>query len=273
MVELSSKIQFINNLINITIIDMKIESNKLYNGDCLEIMQFIPDKHIDHIICDLPFYQVVKDEWDNQWSSEQEYIEWCRMIIIEYKRILKDNGNIFLFTGRQHNRKIATILDEYFNEKRIIIWSRKRNFNSTRGKALASGYEPLCYYCNGDNGIFNNIKIQPNIKNSKRKEYVDGFLNNGISLSDVWDDIFALPHNAKEKVDHSTQKPQKLIERIIHIGTNEGDLILDNYSGSGTLAIECIKNNRNWIMIEKEVKYYDISMTRISEYYKLIESE
>ena len=42
--------------------------------------------------------------------------------------------------------------DEYFTEKRIIIWARKRNFNNTRGKALASGYEPICYYCNGDNG-------------------------------------------------------------------------------------------------------------------------
>ena len=137
------------------------EKNKIYHGDCLEIMKQIPNGYIDHIICDLPFYQVVKDDWDNQWKNENDYINWCRNVIIEYKRIIKENGNLFLFTGRQYNRKIATILDEYFNEKRIIIWARKRNFNNTRGKALASGYEPICYYCNGDNGVFNNIKIKP----------------------------------------------------------------------------------------------------------------
>lgn len=172
------------------------EKNKIYHGDCLDIMKQIPDKYINHIICDLPFYQVVKDDWDNQWKTEKDYIDWCRMVIVEYKRIIKDNGNLFLFTGRQYNRKIATILDEYFNEKRIIIWARKRNFNNTRGKALASGYEPICYYCNGDNGVFNNIKIKPD---TKRKEYVDGFLKDGITLSDVWNDISALPHNSKDK--------------------------------------------------------------------------
>lgn len=239
------------------------EKNKIYYGDCLEIMKAIPNKCIDHIVCDLPFFKVVKDEWDNQWENEDEYIDWCRKIIIEYKRIIKDNGNLFLFTGRQYNRKIAVILDEYFNEKRIIIWARKRNFNNTRGQALASGYEPICYYCNGEKGIFNTIKIKPD---TKRKEYVDGFLKDGITLSDVWNDISALPHNSKEKVKHSTQKPQKLIERIILIGTNEGDLILDNCSGSGTLGIVCIKNKRNWIMIENDEQYYNLSLKRVGDF-------
>jgi len=236
--------------------------NKIYHGDCLDIMKDIPDNYVNHIICDLPFFQVVKDEWDNQWANEKEYIDWCREIIIEYKRIIKDNGNLFLFTGRQYNRKIATILDEFFNEKRIIIWARKRNFNNTRGRALASGYEPICYYCNGLDGIFNNIKVKPD---TKRKEYVDGFLKDGITLSDVWNDIPALPHNSKEKLPHSTQKPQKLIERLIQIGTNEGDLILDNCSGSGTLGVECIKNNRDFIMIEQNEDYYNMSLKRIDD--------
>ena len=242
--------------------DNKFKINKAYHGDCLEVMKDIPDNYIDHIICDLPFFQIVKDDWDNQWANEKEYIDWFRKIIIEYKRIIKDNGNLFIFTGRQNNRKIATILDEFFTEKRIIIWARKRNFNNTRGKALASGYEPICYYCNGLDGIFNNVKIKPD---SKRKEYVDGFLKDGVTLSDVWNDIPALPHNSKEKLPHSTQKPQKLIERLIQIGTNEGDLILDNCSGTGTLAIECIKNNRNWIMIEQNEEYYNLSLKRIDD--------
>jgi DNA modification methylase len=91
-------------------------------------------------------------------------------------------------------------------------------------------------------------------------------LKDGITLSDVWNDISALPHNSKEKLNHSTQKPQKLIERIIQIGTSEEDLILDNCSGSGTLAIECIRNNRNWIMIEQKEEYYNLSLKRVEDF-------
>ena len=244
--------------------------NKILQGDCLELMKDIDDKSIDMILCDLPFYQVVKNDWDNQWKDENEYINWCKTVIIEYKRILKNNGNLFLFTGRQYNRKIAIILDEYFNEKRIIVWARKRNFNNTRGKALASGYEPICYYCNGDNGVFNNVKIKPD---TKRKEYVDGFLKDGITLSDVWNDISALPHNSKEKLNHPTQKPQKLIERIIQIGTNENELILDNCAGSFTTAIACLNMNRQYICMEKDETYFNIGKERIEKWNKENESE
>lgn len=236
------------------------DTNTIIHGNCLDIMANFPNQSVDHIICDLPFYKVVKDDWDNQWKTEDDYIAWCEEIIIHYKRILKENGNIFLFTGRQHNRKISTILDKYFIEQRIIIWSRKRNFNNTRGKALASGYEPICFYSNGLNPIFNTIKLQ---SQSKRKEYTEGHLKDGITLSDVWDDIPALPHNAKEKVSHPTQKPLALIERCLLIGTNEEDVVLDNCSGSGTLAIACLNLNRKYICIEQSKEYVELTQKRI----------
>ena len=238
-------------------------TNRLIKADGLETMKTLEDNSIDHVVCDLPFYGVVDVDWDNQWKTEEEYIEWCRSLIIEYKRIIKPNGNIMLFTGRQYNRKIATILDEHFNEKRIIIWARKRNFNSTRGKALASGYEPICYYCNGNDGIYNNIKL---LVDSKRKEYTEGFLKDGITLSDVWSDISALPHNSKERLPHKTQKPLKLIERIVLLISNEGDVILDNCCGSGTLGEACVLNNRNFIMIDKYEENYNIAKDRMYKY-------
>jgi len=235
---------------------------ELIQGDCLIAMKDIPDGGVDAIICDLPFYKVVKEDWDNQWKTEEDYIAWCEKIIIQYKRLLKENGNIFLFTGRQYNRKIATTLDKYFIEQRIIIWSRKRNFNNTRGRAVASGYEPICFYSNGLNSTFNTIKIQ---SQSKRKEYTEGYLKDGITLSDVWGDIPALPHNAKEKVKHPTQKPIELIKRCIQIGTNEGDLVLDNCMGSGTTGVACKNLNRNFIGIELDPEYFKIAEKRINE--------
>lgn len=231
--------------------------------DCVEGMKNIPDNFIDCIVCDLPYYKVVKDEFDNQWNSEEEYLNWIEQIVIEYNRILKPGGNIFLFTSRQLNRKICNILDRYsFDEKRIIIWARKRGFNNTRGHALASGYEPIAFYSKiGGTSTFNNIKIKPD---TKRKEYTDGMLKDGISLSDVWTDISALPYNSKEKTEHPTQKPIKLIERIIQIGTNEGDIVLDNCMGSGTTAVVCQNMNRNYIGFELDKTYYNIAINRLN---------
>jgi DNA modification methylase len=237
-----------------------MEVNKIYQGDCLEVMKTFEDQSVNHICTDLPYMQIAKDKWDNQWVDEQHYLSWVESIILEYKRIIKPNGNLFIFTGRQLNRKIATILDKYFVENRIIIWARKRQFNTTRGKALASGYEPICFYSNGTNNVFNNLKIKIE---SKRKEYNEGTLKDGITLSDVWADIPALPHNSKEKLNHSTQKPYKLIERIILLGTNENDIILDSCAGSGTVGEVCKNNNRNFILIEKEAEYVEIIKERL----------
>lgn len=236
---------------------------KLLLGDCLDKLKELEDNSIDHIISDWPFFGVVKEDWDNQWENLNEYLEWGRKIIIEYKRVVKDAGNIVIFTGRQYNRHISQILDEYFTEKRIIIWSRKRAFNTSRGNALSSGYEPISYYVNGDKGIFNPIKIKPK---TNRKEYTEGILKDGINLSDVWDDISALPHNSKEKLNHPTQKPYKLIERLVLMLSNEGDTILDNFAGSGTLGEVCVNTNRKCVLIENEKEYFDLIKTRLDKY-------
>ena len=224
----------------------------LIKGDCIDKLKELEDNSIDHIISDWPFFGVVKEDWDNQWNSLDEYLDWAKKVIVEYKRVIKDNGNLAIITGRQYNRYISQILDEHFTEKRIIIWSRKRAFNSSRGRALSSGYEPICYYTNGDKGTFNTIKIKPK---TNRKEYTEGILKDGINLSDVWGDISALPHNSKEKLNHPTQKPYKLIERLVLMLSNEGDTILDNFAGSGTLGEVCVNTNRICVLIEKEKEY------------------
>ena len=219
----------------------------LYNNDCIDILGQI--NHIDHIVVDLPYFNIVKNEFDNQWKTLDEYLNWvksCFKIIIPK---LNDKSNII-------------ILDDLgLIEKRIIIWARKRGFNNTRGKALASGYEPICYYSKTNNGTFNNIKIKVN---SNRSEYTTGRLKDGITLADVWTDISALPHNSKEKTNHPTQKPLALMERIIKCFTNEGDTVLDFCMGSGTTGVACMNLNRDFIGIEKYKEYYDIANQRLS---------
>ena len=82
-------------------------------------------------------------------------------------------------------------------------------------------------------------------------------------MPDVWTDIPALPHNSKEKVNHPTQKPIKLMERIVSLFTNEGDTVLDFCMGSGTTGIACKNLHRNFIGIEKDLNYFNIAKDRL----------
>lgn len=237
---------------------------KLYNGDCYQILKDMNTQiKVDAIITDIPYFQVVENDWDNQWRDLSDYLDWCNSCFNYCYNLLKENGSLLIFTGRQYNRKICNELDKTFYEKRIIIWARKRAFNNTRGKALASGYEPICYYTKDEkNYTFNNIKIKVD---SKRPEYTTGYLKDGITLSDVWSDIPALPHNSKEKVNHPTQKPIKLMERCVEMITNEGDTVLDFCMGSGSTGVACKNLNRNFIGIELDENYFNIAKERIEK--------
>lgn len=235
---------------------------KLYNGDCYQILKDMNTQiKVDAIITDIPYFQVVENDWDNQWRDLSDYLDWCNSCFNYCYNLLKENGSLLIFTGRQYNRKICNELDKTFYEKRIIIWARKRAFNNTRGKALASGYEPICYYTKDEkNYTFNNIKIKVD---SKRPEYTTGYLKDGITLSDVWSDIPALPHNSKEKVNHPTQKPIKLMERCVEMITNEDDTVLDFCMGSGTTGVACKNLNRNFIGIENNKDYFELAKERL----------
>ena len=237
---------------------------KLYNNDCTTIIdEMISNNHtIDHVVCDLLYYQVVKNEFDNQWNSVDEYIEWVNILLSKIKHIIKPGGNIILFCSRQNMWRVCQSLhNNGFEENRTIIWSRKRGFNNTRGKALASGYEPILFWSNGKSLTFNSIKIKVD---TDRKEYTTGTLKDGITLSDVWNDIPALPHNSKEKVNHPTQKPIKLMERIISVFTNENNTVLDMCMGSGSTGVACSSLNRNFIGIEKDTNYFSIAKSRLN---------
>jgi site-specific DNA-methyltransferase (adenine-specific) len=238
---------------------------KLYNEDCKKVLSdyLANNIQVNHVIVDLPYFKVVKNNFDNQWKTEQDYLDWIREIFLIIYNILDNNGNLLLFCSRQMQHKIYNILENIgFAERRTIIWARKRGFNNTRGRALASGYEPIMYFTKQSNNkpIFNNIKIKID---STRPEYNTGYLKDGITLSDVWTDISALPHNSKEKVDHPTQKPIKLMERLVSLFTNPGQTILDFCMGSGSTGVACKNLNRDFIGVENNKSYFDIAYKRL----------
>ena len=239
--------------------------NKLYNGDCMQKLKKMQENKetVDSIICDPPYFGVVKDEFDNQWEDNDAYLNWMKQCLEYCYDLLKEGGNILLFCSRQNMWKICQLLDACgFIENRTIIWARKRGFNNTRGKALTSGYEPILFWSKGKSGTFNALKIKVE---SDRPEYNTGTLKDGVNLSDVWTDIAALPHNSKEKTEHPTQKPVKLMERLVSVFTNPNDTVFDFCMGSGSTGVACNNLNRNFIGIEADEKYFQIAENRLKD--------
>ena len=250
-------------------------------GDCLQLMKDIPDGSIDMILCDLP-YGTTQIGWDCMLDMFELWNE--------YNRVLKLNGAVVLFAAEPFTSKL--IVGNIENFKYRITWNKIKTSNH-----LNSRKQPL--RCVEDICVF--YKKQPtynpqlrerdkkNIRDPKReygndKNQVYGktqdnyMFNSGreIPLEKGYPlDLieFAQVGSFGNKRIHPTQKPVELFEYLIKTYSNEGDLILDNCAGSGTTAIACLNTNRQFIVIEKEQKYYDIILKRVADFNKNFEPQ
>jgi len=187
--------------------------NKVHCCNCLEFIKKIPENSIDVIITDPP-YGINYDKWDKL------NLKWIK----ETSRILKENGSVWCFCGWSHVEKVKKEMEKYFILRNWIIWDRikgrgaKYNFISTR--------EDILWLTKSDNYIFN--KQSSNIK---KKTGGMGLKNKDMyrKLSNVWTDISPIVPWSKEKVNHPSQKPLKLIERIIEVSSNKNNIILDPF--------------------------------------------
>lgn len=204
---------------------------------------------VDAIITDPP-YVINYADWDKEFNIPLA-IDLCY-------QLLKENGNLILFQGWSNVAKTKELLDEKFTIQNWIIWDRikgrgaKKNFVSTR--------EDILWYCKGNNPAYN--KIYSNIP---KKTGGMGKKNGQEcrALTNVWYDISPIVPWSSEKNGHPTQKPLSLMERCVTIWTNEGDTILDFTMGSGTTGVAALKLGRDFIGIENDKKWFDISENRI----------
>jgi len=248
-----------------------LELNRIYEGDCLEVMKKIDDKTIDMILADLP-YGITACKWDSIIPLE--------FLWKQYKRIIKDNGVIVLTASQPFTSKLVMSNLEMF--KYEWIWDKVNMYTG----AIQSRYRPLrrhesilIFYHN--RGIYNKQyrNGQSYIRQRKKEK---GFgesvnrtnqriptINNG-----KHNPCSILPIRARlpeEQGLHPTQKPVALFEYLIRTYTYRGNLILDNVAGSGTTAVACINTGRNYILIEKEKKYVELARQRIKNIQPILE--
>ena len=247
---------------------MKI--NEVYLVDNLDLLTEIEPKFIDLIYIDPPFYSGVDyKEFSDVWSSLDQYLEFMSVRIQEMHRILKETGSFYIHCDSSAKFDLKPVCDEIFGRnkfRREIIW----NVGSVSGfKSQINGWvrqhDSILYYTKSDDFTFNRQYIpykKEYIKKMFRYKDDDGriyrkrrggkqYLDEkpGTVVGDVWNDIFSFQTTTRssEYTGYPTQKPEKLLERIILSSSNEGDIVADFFCGSGTTLIVASNLNRNWI--------------------------
>ena len=229
------------------------------------------------IYIDPPF--ATQDEFQNKDGAKaysdkkkgSEFLEFIRRRLILAKEILSDDGSIYVHLDEKMADYIKAIMDEIFgknNYRRQIIWFTKTSSGyKTKAENWIRGHDVILYYTKSLNFIFNKQFILDYKKeylnrfkkvdeNGRRyrddrsggaRQYLDEL--KGIALNDVWDDIMSFQQAAtsSEITSYPTQKPEELLSRIIKASTNEGDLIMDFFGGSGTSMAVAEKLGRRWI--------------------------
>ena len=253
---------------------LHLGANQIYHGDCLELMNGIPDKSIDMILCDLP-YGTTDCSWDKVIPFEPLWEQ--------YERIIKDNGIIALFgsepfstTLRMSNFKLYRY-DWYWVKSKAGLYQHAKNrpmkaietisiFSKAKWghKSQVKNrmpYNPQGITSIGEKTVTKNFNAggtvgeRPN-QVGKKYEAFTGFPNDVLKFANV----------IGKQAIHSTQKPTDLLEFLIKSYTDECELVLDNCMGSGSTAIACINTNRNYIGIELDEKYCKLAKNRVNEH-------
>jgi len=222
-----------------------LKINEVHQGDCLELMKFIPDKSIDAIISDPP-YGTTACKWDTVIPFEPLWRQ--------YKRIIKDNGAIVLTASQPFTSALVMSNIDMF--KYEIIWEKEQgvNFLSAKKQPMKAHENIL---------VFGGGKYNPQF--TYGKPYISGKGDSGevtgkIVKKQTQNNGLRYPKSVikikRETGYHPTQKPVSLMEYLIKTYTNEGDLVLDNCAGSGSTGVACKKLNRGFILIEKNEYYY-----------------
>lgn len=242
--------------------------NNIVHGDCLEIMKNIPDNSIDITFADPPFNLKKKYNGYKDYKEFDAYLEWCRLWIYEMARVTKPSGSIFIHNIPKWLTYYAGFLNEVAHFKHWIAWDAP---TSPMGKSLQPNHYGILYYVkNLKNSKFYEMRY-PHKRCRKcyylLKDYGGkkaGLHPFGPLISDVWTDIHRIKHN-KYRDEHPCQLPIHLLERIILMSTDESDIILDPFVGTGTTAVAAKRLGRRFIGIDIDEKYVKMTEYKISK--------
>jgi len=245
--------------------------NTILHGDCIGEIEKLPDASVDLIIADPP-YNIGKDFGERGiiWNDLDEWLKWSKEWIVLSNQKLKSSGSIFIYGSHRYMCYIQVYLYELgLHYGRQFIWHYENNF-SRNSKSPSVNYEVLLWFSKSENYTYHQIR-EPykSTERLKNKIIKDGKVwtpnPEGRHGGDVWNfPVLAGKRFEKERVDHPTQKPLSISNRIVKHFSDEGDTILIPFAGSGSECVACVQNQRNYIGIEINDKYIPIIKERLS---------
>jgi len=240
--------------------------NQIIQGDCIEVLRQIPDDSVQMVFADPPFNLKKKYNRYKDKQEQDKYLKWCYDWLDQMIRILHPTGSLYV-----HNiPKWLTYYAAYLNEKIIFRhWIAWEAAGAPMGKTLLPSHYGILFYTKSkQNYKFYDVRF-PHKRcrtcGTFHKDYggkKDLMHPFGTLLSDVWNDIHRIRHN-KRRDEHPCQLPIPLLERLILMSTDEKDIVVDPFIGTGTTAIAAKRLGRRYIGIDIDPKYLDITRKKL----------
>lgn len=242
----------------------------LFAGDCLEVLAQIADGVIDTVFADPPFNLNKKYGAKSHDSrTDEEYLEWCYKWIDECVRVLKPGGSFFIYNLPKWNVMLGAHLVRRNLTFRHWIAIAIGNSLPIQGRLYPAHYS-LIYYSKGKPKTFRKIRTPIEVCRHCGGEVRDygghrhAMNPNGVNLKDVWTDIPPVRHwKFKSKERRANALSTKILDRVVEMSTQPGDLVLDPFGGSGTTFAVCEEKHRHWLGIELD--FADVIVERLQE--------
>ena len=253
---------------------LKDVENKILHQDTFKALDFLPDNSINLVFADPP-YNIDKKFNDIVFKkmAVRSYEEYTEKWVSKLKSKLTEDASLYVCGDWRSSGALHTVLSKYFTVRNRITFEREK------GRGAKTNYKNCSediFFCTNSNDYTFNVDtiklrkkvIAPYRENGKPKDWEFGF--GGIGYRDtypsnIWTDITIPFWSMKENTEHPTQKPEKLLAKIILASSNEGDMVFDPFLGSGTASVVASKLGRRHIGIEIDKKYCLISQKRLQE--------
>jgi adenine-specific DNA-methyltransferase len=249
--------------------------HKIYHGDCLDILDnYIPDESVDLIFADPPYNIGKNFNGRIDLLKDIEYLEWSYQWLNLCVKKLKRNGSLYVMNSTQNMPYFDIYLRQKMTILSRIVWSYDSSGVQAK-KHYGSMFEPILFCIKDkENYTFNAKDILVEAKTGAKRKLIDyrktvpTIYNSKKVHGNVWQ-YPRVRYRMEEYENHPTQKPTALLERIIKASTNEGDLVLDPFSGTFTTSFVAKNLRRNSVGIEIEEEYVKIGLRRvgIQEFY------
>ncbi|MEJ7861795.1 MAG: site-specific DNA-methyltransferase [Pyrinomonadaceae bacterium] len=245
--------------------------NKIICADAFEILNRLPENKFDLMIADPP-YNLTKNFGENSFRqiSAEDYETWLDSWLKETVRLLKTKASIYICGDWRSSSAIQRVGAKYFTLRNRITWEREKGRGASANWKNAS--EDIWFFTVSDEYVFNaeNVRLKrrvlaPYTENGKAKDWEKSDAGNFrlTAASNLWTDLTVPFWSMPENTAHPTQKPEKLLAKIVLASSNENDLIFDPFSGSGTTAVVAKKLNRDFVTIERDENYCLLAEKRL----------